>query len=190
LVPWIHSLVSHVGGNVLILFQLGDNVSTAHNTLEQHLNVRVGAFSTLVVWVKVLSFENGRPGYTAVTSKALLLQDLCVVQQNVDLARVAEVGPVAHAAEDIQGNAPSLLCGRKGLSLELGIKDDRHFFIVEVLEQKARADGEASGESRVGLLHHLFHLLLIAKQQHASVVSGDILHFSNNGVDDGSLVRI
>jgi hypothetical protein len=119
-----------------------------------------------------------------------LLQDLCVVQQNVDLARVAKVGPVAHAAEDIQGHAPSILCGRKGLTLELGIKDDRHFFIVEVLEQKARADGEASGESRVGLLHHLFHLLLIAKQQHASVVSGDILHFSNNGVDDGSLVRI
>ena len=62
LVPWIHSLIPHVSGNVLILFQLGDDVSTAHNTLEQHLNVRVGAFSTLVVWVKVLSFENGRPG--------------------------------------------------------------------------------------------------------------------------------
>jgi hypothetical protein len=189
LVPWIHSLVSHVGGDILILFQLGDNISTAHNSLEQHLDVCIGAFRALVVWVEVFRFENGRPGYS-IASKALLLQDLRIVQQNVDLASVAKIWPVAHAAEDIQGDAPSLFCSRERLSLELSVEDDCHFLVAEVFEEKARGDGEASGESRIGLLHHLFHLLLIAKQQHASVVSGNILHLGDDGVDDGSLVRI
>ena len=189
MVPWIHSLIPHVGGNVLILFQLGDNVSTAHNSLEQHLNVRVGAFSTLVVWVEVLRFEDGSPGHT-IASKALLLQNLCVVQQNVDLARIAKVRPVAHPAENVQGDASSLLRSGESLGFELGVKDDCHFLIVEVFEEKARADWEASSKSRIGLLHHLVHLLLVAKQQHASVISRDILHFGNDGVDDGGLVGI
>jgi hypothetical protein len=189
LVPWIHSLVSHVGGDVLILFQLGDNISTAHNSLEQHLDVCIGAFRALVVWVEILGFENGRAGYT-IACKTLLLQDLRIIQQNVDLASVSKIWPVAHPAKNIQGDASSLLCSREILGLELSVEDDCHFLIAEVLEQKARADGEASGESRVGLLHHLFHLLLIAKQQHTSVVSGDILHFGNDGVDHCSLVRV
>jgi hypothetical protein len=189
LVPRIHSLVSHVGGDVLILFQLGDNISTAHNSLEQHLDVCIGAFRALVVWVEVFRFENGRPGYS-IASKALLLQDLRIVQQNVDLASVAKIWPVAHAAEDIQGDAPSLFCSRERLSLELGVKDDRHFCIVEVFKEKPGVDGEAPRKSGIRLLHHFFHLVLVAKQQHASVVSGNILHLGDDGVDDGSLVRI
>jgi hypothetical protein len=181
LVPWIHSLISHVGGNFLILFQLGDNIFTAHDALEQHVDVRVGAFPTLVVWVKVLRFEDGSPGHT-IASKALLLQNLCVIQQNVDLARIAKVRPVAHPAENIHS--------RESLSFELGVKDDCHFLIVEVFEEKARANWEASSKSRIGLLHHLVHLLLVAKQQHASVISRDILHFGNDSVDDGGLVGI
>jgi hypothetical protein len=173
----------------LILFQLGDNTLAAHNTFEQHLNICVSAFSTLVVWVKVLRFENGRPGYT-IASKTLLLHDLRVVQENVNLASIAKIRPVAHSSKDVQGDASSLLRSRELLGLELSVEDDCHFLIVEVFEEKAGANGKASGESRVGFLHHLFHLLLVAKEQHASVVSRNILHFSNNGVDHGGLVRI
>ena len=189
MVSWVHALVSHVGGNVLILFQLGDNTLASHDTFEQHLNVRVGTLSTLVVWVEVLGFENGRPGYS-IASKTLLLHQLRIIQKDVDLASIAKIGPVAHSAQNIQGDAPSLFCSRERLSLELSVEDDCHFLVAEVFEEKARGDGEASRESGIGLLHHLFHLLLIAKQQYTSVISGDILHLGNDGVDYGGLVGI
>ena len=189
LVPWIHSLIPHVSGNVLILFQLGDDTLTAHDSSEQHLDIRVGTFSALVVWVKVLRFENSRPGYS-ITSKALLLPRLRIVQQNVDLASIAKIGPVAHSTKDVQGDASCLLRSRERLCLDLGIEDDCHFLVGEVFEEETGVDGEASGESWIGLLHHLFHLVLVTMQQHASVVPGNVLHFGNNGIDYGGLVRI
>ena len=189
MVPWIHALVPHVGGNVLILFQLGDNTLAADNSFEKHFNVRVGALRALVIRVKVLRFKDSRPGYT-IASKALLLHDLRIIQENVDLASVAEIGPVAHPIKDVQGDASGFSRSGESLGLELSIKDDSHFLVAEVFEQKSGADGKAPGESRVGLLHHFLHLLLVAKQQYASVVSRNILHFGNDGVDNSGLVGI
>lgn len=189
LIPWIHALVPHIGGNVLILFQLGDNTLTAHNSFEKHLNVGVGALRAIVVRVKVLRLEDGRPGYT-IASKALLLHGFRIIQQNVNLASVAEVGPVAHPTKDVQGDASGFSRSGESLGLELSIKDDSHFLVAEVFEQKSGADGKAPGESGVGLLHHLLHLLLVAKQQYAPVVSRNILHFGNDGVDNSGLVGI
>lgn len=118
------------------------------------------------------------------------MPNLCIIEQDVNLACVAKVRPVAHTAEDFQRDTSASLCGHERLSLQLSIKNCSHLFVVKIFEQETRIDGEASGESWVDVLHHLFHLLFVAKEQHAAIVSGDALDLGDDGVDYGSLVGI
>lgn len=120
-----------------------------------------------------------------ITSKALLLTHLGVVKQDIDLASIAEVGSVTHAREYLQCNGVGFGCCDETLRLQLHVKDGGQLTVSKVLEEEARVNWEASGESRVDLLHHLLHLLLVSEKDHATVVAWNVLHLRHDGVDDG-----
>jgi hypothetical protein len=133
------------------------------DSAEELLDIGASTRRTLEIGIEVFCFENRCPGY-AIASEALLLTDLGIVEQDINLTSVAKVGAVAHTAEHLQRNTPTSLRGHEMLSLQLGVKDSSHLVIIEIFEEETGVDGEPPGESGIDVLHHLFHLLFVAKE--------------------------
>lgn len=68
----------------------------ADNAFKECLKIAGRILCSLVVGIKVLCFQYG-VGSDTFSSNALLLSHLGVIEQNVDLTRVAKVGSVSHA---------------------------------------------------------------------------------------------
>lgn len=156
---------------------------------EELLDISTSTCRTLEIGIEVFRLEDSCHVY-AIAFETFLLPNLGVVEQNVNLACIAKVRAVTHAAEDFQCNAPTSLRGHERLSLQFSVKDSSHLIIVEVFEEETRIDGKAPGKSGIDVLHHLFHLLFVAEEEHAAVVAGDALDFGDDGIDYRSLVRI
>jgi hypothetical protein len=111
-----------------------DTIATDDST-EQFLDIGASTCRALEIGIEIFSFENRCPGY-AIATEALLLPDFGIVEQNVNLACIAKVRAVAHAAEHLQRNTPTSFCGHEMLSLQLGVKDSSHLIIVEIFEEE------------------------------------------------------
>ena len=135
--------MSHVCSNVLIVFHLRYNSIASNNSTKKLLDVSACTCCTLEVGVEVFCFEDSRHGY-AIASEALLLPNFGIVEENVNLACVAEVWSVAHTAEDFQRDASASLRGHELQHLQLCVKDSSHLIIVEIFEIETGVDGEAS----------------------------------------------
>lgn len=78
----------------------------------------------------------------------------------------------------------------KSNPLELEVKDLTNLSIVEVLKHERRFQWEPSRKAGIDISKHIFHLVFVTQQQHASIFTCSALDFGNDGVNDCSFENV
>src|SRR5436190_11684489 len=110
--------------------------------------------------------------------------------QILDLASITKVWSISGSRKKLNGNSLGLLCCFKPLFLKFQVKDLSELFIAEILKVKCVFHWKSSGESWIGALQHLFHLVIVAQEEYTSILTWCTLNSSHNRVNYSSFVWI
>ena len=144
--PRLSSLRLHDPCDVLVLLQLPHDSVTPGDVLKQLREIRPRVFRPRIVGIKVdrLKDDVVRALRDGQLRLARLVVALRLPEQVLDLAAVAEVGPVARAAEEVDGDRFRLRRRVQVLLLELAGQDVEQLGVVKVFEAEGVLDREAA----------------------------------------------